>query len=363
MKNVCIVAKKRIAAENGAERFLRAFSSIGYEFGELRILSEVDGESISQTLSSLKNASDNILLLLEKEDTESLRSFVAATFSAETAVRSLDGLSVYQSGQCSLFAITPTANEEYVKSACADYLRRKYGTFYEESVIRAVGADENRIRALIAEGNRISEGKLRILRDKKFCEDVVRIVYDAQTPKMLVAEVLRLFAENLEDTMYALSDTALEEQLVDLLKLRGKKISVAESFTGGGVAKRITSVSGASEVYFEGLNTYAEEAKQKRLGISPYLLKTAGAVSDQTAYDMALGLLNTGDCDIAVATTGLAGPKSDRSALPVGLCYIAVGSKEKIIVYRYTLDGNRQQITEKAINYALFLSYKYLKTL
>ena len=86
-----------------------------------------------------------------------------------------------------------------------------------------------------------------------------------------------------------------------------------------------------------------------------------GAVSEKTAYEMALGLLNTGDCDIAISTTGLAGPKTDRSMLPVGLCYIAVGTRERICVYQYRFDGSRKDITEKAINYALFQAYKMLK--
>ena len=158
-----------------------------------------------------------------------------------------------------------------------------------------------------------------------------------------------------------MEDVPLEEQLVRLLKLRGKKLSVAESFTGGGVSRRIVSVSGASAVFFEGLNTYDEHSKIKRLGVSDYTLKTQGAVSDQTAYEMATGLINTGDCDISIATTGLAGPKSDRSLLPVGLCYIAIGLKDRVFVYRYKFDGTREEITETAINYALFLAYKQLK--
>ena len=123
----------------------------------------------------------------------------------------------------------------------------------------------------------------------------------------------------------------------------------------------MASVSGASEVYFEGLNTYNEVSKIKRLGVAEYTLRTLGAVSDQTAYEMAYGLLNTGDCDVAVATTGLAVPKSDKSMQPVGLCYIAVGTKERIRVYRYIFDGDRKEITEKAINYALFFAYRQLK--
>ena len=136
---------------------------------------------------------------------------------------------------------------------------------------------------------------------------------------------------------------------------------MAVSFTGGGIGKRIVSVPGASEVYFEGVNTYDERAKIKRLGVSEYTLRTVGAVSDETAYEMAAGLLASGDCDVSVATTGLAGPKSDRTELPVGLCYIAVGLKEKVFVYRYKFEGTREEITETAINYALFLAYRQLK--
>jgi nicotinamide-nucleotide amidase len=178
---------------------------------------------------------------------------------------------------------------------------------------------------------------------------------------MLTDDVLRIFADGLAEFIYALDDKSLEEQLVDMLKVRGKKIAVAEYFTGGGVAKRIVSVSGASEVYFEGLNTYNELSKIKRLGVQEYALKTFGVVSDETAYQMAAGLIATGDVDVAIATTGIAGPKSDSTNFPVGLAYIAVGTKEKVYVYRYKFNGNRKEITEKAINHALFLAYRQLK--
>ena len=76
---------------------------------------------------------------------------------------------------------------------------------------------------------------------------------------------------------------------------------------------------------------------------------------------MVRGLLNTGDCDIALATTGLAGPKGDEFGKPVGYCCIAVGTRERISVYQYNFDGTRKEISEKAITYALFLAYKCLK--
>ena len=95
--------------------------------------------------------------------------------------------------------------------------------------------------------------------------------------------------------------------------------------------------------------------------MNDYTLQTHGAVSPQTAYEMAAGLLRTGDVQVAIATTGLAGPQGDGSGLPVGTCCIAVGVDDKIFVSRYKLDGNRKQITETAINYALFLACKQLK--
>ena len=233
----------------------------------------------------------------------------------------------------------------------------------DQTVLRCVGAADAHIQALIARAKTVDERKITYQRTRKFDEDVLRISYDENISKRLIECVIRIFAEGLTDCLYAMDDTPLEEQLVTLLKLRGKMLSVAESFTGGGVGKRIVSVSGASEVFFEGLNTYNELSKIKRLGVSEYTLKTFGAVSDQTAYEMAAGLIQSGDCDISIATTGIAGPKSDRTMLPVGLCYIAVGTKERVFVYRYKFDGSREEITEKAINYALFLAYKQLKNI
>ena len=176
-------------------------------------------------------------------------------------------------------------------------------------------------------------------------------------------DILRRCVEELDESIYAMVDTSLEHQLVNLLKVRGRTLSVAESFTGGGIASRITSVSGASEVYFEGINAYNEQSKVKRLGVSSQTLEKYGAVSEQTAYEMAVGLLRTGDCNVAIATTGLAGPNTDKSGLPVGLCYIAVGTTERIRVYQYHFEGTREEITKKAINYALYLTYKQLKDL
>ena len=233
----------------------------------------------------------------------------------------------------------------------------------DKTVIRAVGANATHVNNLILKAQALNNGMCEYRHTRKFDEDIIEIIYDENIPKRLLEDIIRVFADGLEECIYAMDDTPLSEQLVRLLKLRDKKLSIAESFTGGGVCKRVVSVSGASEVFFEGLNTYNEKAKIKRLGVSEYTLRTFGAVSEQTAYEMSAGLIATGDCDICITTTGLAGPKSDNSALPVGLCYIAIGTRERVYVYRYKFDGTREEITETAINYALFLAYKQLKNI
>ncbi len=367
MKNVCIVVKQKVNAQSGGElAVLDAFNLSGYAFEEIRMLSQANGEGIASAVASLKEDFDNVLILAEKTALPLIKSYCSGVFAERSIVASFAAAGIFADKKCSLFLLSADDTETgvgFVKNVCVDYLQKKYELCFEEIVVRAMGANEERVRSLLAEAERRASGKIRFSRTRKYDEDVIGIVYDSTTPKMVVDDVLRLFAEGLGDAVYALNDISLEEQLVTLLKLRNKKLSVAESFTGGGVARRITSVSGASAVYFEGINAYDENAKIKRLGVSEYTLRTVGAVSDQIAYEMALGLLNTGDCDVAIATTGLAGPKSDRSLLPVGLCYIAVGTREKICVYRYKFDGNRKEITEKGINYALYMAYKLLKNI
>jgi nicotinamide-nucleotide amidase len=178
---------------------------------------------------------------------------------------------------------------------------------------------------------------------------------------MVADGVMRTFVTILDDYIYALEDISLAQRLYELLKLRRMKISVAESFTGGGICKKLVEVSGVSQVFFEGLNTYSNEAKMGRLGVNEITLKQFGAVSDETAYQMAEGLIKSGNCDISIATTGIAGPKSDNTNKPVGLAYIAIGLKERIAVYKFNFSGDRTNITNTAINQALFLAYKNLK--
>lgn len=177
------------------------------------------------------------------------------------------------------------------------------------------------------------------------------------------AEIIRYFMSRLKEDIYAEFETLPEERVFDLLKLKNLKISVAESFTGGRIASSLIKNSGVSDYFHEGIVAYSNKSKMERLGVSGEDLIRHGAVSSIVAYQMVAGLLKTRNCDIAVSTTGIAGPKSDDTLKPVGLCYIAVGTMDGVHTYKYNFKGTREQITEQAKNTALGLVIKKLKTL
>ena len=136
--------------------------------------------------------------------------------------------------------------------------------------------------------------------------------------------------------------------LVNFLKEKKLKISTAESCTGGLVSQLITSVSGASDVFEYGFVTYANEAKTKILGVNPETLKSVGAVSADTAREMAMGAKEKSGSDIAVSLTGIAGPTGATEEKPVGLVYAGFAFKNESFAFEYRLKGSRDEIRMKA---------------
>ena len=148
----------------------------------------------------------------------------------------------------------------------------------------------------------------------------------------------------------------LEKKTVELAQKLGMSISTAESCTGGMIASRLIDVPGVSSVFKEGVVTYSNEAKMKRLGVKKETLEKYGAVSEETAREMVLGL----DSDIAIATTGIAGPDGGTEEKPVGLVYIGIRIKDEIHIERRIFSGDRNRIRERAVSQSLFSLIKIL---
>jgi len=148
-------------------------------------------------------------------------------------------------------------------------------------------------------------------------------------------------------------DTTLEEAAVRLLRKNGKKAATAESCTGGLVAKRITSVSGASEVFDGGVVSYANEIKAKLLGVSEETLAKYGAVSEETAREMAVGVMKLMNADYGIGITGIAGPGGGTPEKPVGLVYVSLADKDGCDVVKLNLRGDREHVRMLSSNNAL----------
>lgn len=166
-------------------------------------------------------------------------------------------------------------------------------------------------------------------------EALLRVTAMARTKEEaenLCKPVINEIKNRLDGFVYGVDYTCIEEAVIEKLKEKHMKVATAESCTGGLIAKRITDVPGASEVFDCGIISYANEIKHRVLGVSEDDLNKYGAVSEPVARQMARGALKVSGADIAVSVTGIAGPDSDSTNKPVGLVYIGLADRDNVWV-------------------------------
>ncbi|WP_077367558.1 competence/damage-inducible protein A [Anaerosalibacter sp. Marseille-P3206] len=183
---------------------------------------------------------------------------------------------------------------------------------------------------------------------------------DEDNIDLLIDELTNKVSKIIGDYIYSYNNESVEEVFYSLLKKKSMKVAFCESCTGGLITSRFTRIPGVSEVFDRGLVTYSNEAKINELGVKEETLKTYGAVSQQTAIEMVEGLFKKSNVDIAISTTGIAGPSSDDKNKPIGLVYIGVADKDKSFAIECHFSGNRESIQKKATNYAFNEGRKFL---
>lgn len=152
----------------------------------------------------------------------------------------------------------------------------------------------------------------------------------------------------------------LEEQVVRLLQEHHFTITTAESCTGGMIAAALVNVAGASDVFCEAYVTYSNEAKQRLAGVRAETLEQFGAVSHQTAYEMAAGAAQAAGADVALSSTGIAGPGGGTPEKPVGLVYIGCCVRGEVQVREMHFHGDRTQNRTHTVEEALKLAAEML---
>ncbi len=205
----------------------------------------------------------------------------------------------------------------------------------------------------------VNEGevRIRVTASGKTADEAKRLV------EKTVSEVKNILGR----VVYDVDSPSIEHSLVKLLIQKNKTISTCESCTGGLVSAAITAVPGSSEVFGYGVCTYANEAKMRLVGVKKETLEAYGAVSEQTAKEMADGVRKFSGSDIAVSLTGIAGPGGGTVEKPVGLVYLGVSAGDKLYAKKMLLGQHsapdREYIRKLAVKNALMTALDELMEL
>lgn len=233
----------------------------------------------------------------------------------------------------------------YLEKFSNKHFISKYVRFYGigESLLETKIKDimDNQTNPTLALYAKTGEVLLRITassEDKNECEQ-------------LISEQLKEIEKRVGEYIYLVGDedisgtqTEMNNVVANLLMENNFTISVAESLTGGKISSMLVEKSGISESFLEGVVCYSNKSKINTLGVSEETLEKFGAVSEEVAKEMALGVANRLGADFAVATTGIAGPNSDESGKPVGLAYIGIYSQGEVSVKEVVFTGDRELI-------------------
>ena len=232
-------------------------------------------------------------------------------------------------------------------------LAERTGGFIASRYIRIYGLGESQVAQMCAAYIE-SDSEVSVAPYCSLGECQLRVTARGESEEEALQKVLpvvKKLTDILGESVYAVLDTSegsMEEAAGRALTERGLTVATAESCTGGLVAARLVNYPGISAALNEAHVTYANEAKVKYCGVKPETLASFGAVSEQTAREMAEGLRKKSGADIAAATTGIAGPGGGTKEKPVGLVYVACADKNGVRVERLQLTGSRERVRNLA---------------
>lgn len=176
---------------------------------------------------------------------------------------------------------------------------------------------------------------------------------DEKHAKDLLEPTLQIIRERMTDKIVSEDGQNIWQVTAKMLIDKKKSIALAESCTGGMLAAGLTDMPGISEVFDRSYVSYSYLSKQQDLNVSQHILDTFGAVSEQTAYEMAKGLRERTGADLCLSITGIAGPGGDTADKPVGLVYIGLATVDGVTVVKNQFFGNRQRVRTATCQKAL----------
>lgn len=244
------------------------------------------------------------------------------------------GAAIEKDGRCVVFLPGPPRELEPMFKDYVKPILQKYsdGVIISHS-IRTMGIGESAMAELVGD---LTEGENPTVapyaKDGEALLRVTARAVNTDEAEKISAPVIKEIKRRLGGYVYGVDYESIQQRVVELLRDNGKKLAIAESCTAGYTAKRLTEISGSSEVFECGIVSYSNRIKVKLLGVSEATLDQYGAVSEQTAKEMAEGVRKAGGADIGVSVTGIAGPGTDGTGKPAGLIYIALSDGSMTLV-------------------------------
>lgn len=240
----------------------------------------------------------------------------------------------------------------------APYLNKKQPEGIYSHMVKVCGIGESRAETMVADlmdaqtnptlAPYAKTGEVHFRVTARACSE--------EAAEQLMEPMIEEMKKRFGDAVYTTEkNVTLEESVIRLLEEKKMTVTTAESCTGGKLSGRLLNVSGASGVYNEGYITYANASKEKILGVKHETLETYGAVSEQTAAEMALGAAKAAGADAALSVTGIAGPGGGTAEKPVGLVYIGCAVNGEVTVREYRFTGNREKNRDYAVARAITL--------
>lgn len=269
------------------------------------------------------------------------------------------GLVVEKDGKTAILLPGPPG-ELYpmVEKQLCPYLQNKNSDVILSQMIKICGYGESKVEEMILDliDKQTNPTLATYAKLKEVHLRVTARAASEEEAKKLLKPVVKEIKKRFGDAVYTTDENeTLQDAVVKLLKKHELTVTTAESCTGGLLAGTLVSVPGVSDVFKEGFVTYSNKAKRRHLDVSKSTLRKYGAVSAQTAKEMAKGGVFATDADVCVAITGLAGPDGATPEKPVGLVYIACYMNDKVQVEEFYFKGNRQKIREQSVVQALDL--------
>jgi nicotinamide-nucleotide amidase len=257
----------------------------------------------------------------------------------------------------------PREMQPMVEDQLLPYIAQREGSMLYSRVVRIFGVGESAVEHCLKElidnqqNPTIAPYALAgevTLRVTAHCKSVAE-------GEALIAPILEKIEAIIGDAVFSTNNEALHEVCGKLMIEKGLTLSIAESCTGGLIASTVVSMPGSSAFFLESAVTYSDLAKQRRLGVKEETLADFGAVSSETAIEMAKGMQISSGSDIALSVTGIAGPGGGSLEKPVGLVYIGIADASGTDAFAFRFNGSRERIRQLSMLNALDILRRKIK--